>query len=344
MRVQRFCALVVCAGLISAAAGMAAQAQSVAEFYRNKHISLIVYAGAGSTYDIYARVLARRLGEHIPGNPGIVVQNMVGAGGLKAVDYINRVAPKDGTVIGTIGRGLPFEPLLGKTEVPFDPFKLTWLGSMNREVSLAIAWHTSKVKTLADLKQYDLLIPGTGAGADSEIIPLAINNLAGTKFKIIQGYRDTVESALALERGELEGIGYWAYTAIMAARPTWIADGTVNVLFHTGVKPLPGLPNVPAIRDSVSDPTDRKALDFILAREVIGRPFFAAPEVPADRAKALQEGFLAALDDPILRKDAATTKIDIDPVPAQEITALLANVAAMPPAVLTRVKQILNRQ
>jgi tripartite-type tricarboxylate transporter receptor subunit TctC len=329
--------------MVALAASPVVQAQTPAEFYKNKHLNVIVYAGAGSTYDIYARLLAKRLGDHIPGNPTIIVQNMVGAGGLKTVDYINRVGPKDGTVIGTIGRGLPFEPLLGKTEVPFDPFKFTWLGSMNREVSMAISWKTSRIKTLADLRSHDLIIPGTGAGADSEIIPLAINNLVGTRFKIINGYRDTTEAALAMERGELEGIGYWAYTAIMAAHPDWIRDKTVNVLFHTGVKPPPGLPHVPAIRDLVANATDRKALDFMLAREIIGRPFIAAPEVPPDRAKALQVGFMETLNDPLFRKDAETANIEINPVSADEIGQLLREVAAMPPEVFERVKKILNR-
>lgn len=329
--------------LFALAAPWRAQAQSADEFYKGRQISMIVYSAAGSTYDLYARVLARFMGNHIPGQPTLIVQNMVGAGGLKAVEYLYRIAPKDGSVIGTIGRGLPFEPLLGKTEIPFDPFKFTWLGSMNREVSLAISWHTAKVKTLADLKQNELIIPGTGAGADSEIIPRAINSLAGTKFKIIPGYRVTTEAALAMERGELDGIGYWAVTSLMAAHENWVRDRKVNLLFHTGSTPIKELPQVPSIRSAVTDKTDLAALDFLLAREVIGRPYLAPPDIPADRAQALRRAFLATLKDPAFLAEAERAKIDIDPVTAEQVDALLKQVAAMPPAVLDRVKQALGR-
>jgi tripartite-type tricarboxylate transporter receptor subunit TctC len=153
---------------------------AVAKFYQGRQMYLICYSDAGSTYDVYARLLARHMNQHIPGTPSFVVQNMPGAGGLKATDYLYNIAAKDGTVIGAISRGNPFEPLLGGVKTNFDPLKFTWLGSMNREVSLAVSWHTVPVKTIDDLRNRELIIPGTGAGADSQIIPLAINNLAGT--------------------------------------------------------------------------------------------------------------------------------------------------------------------
>src|SRR5215472_12685671 len=223
--------LALAATLLVAFAG-GAGAQTIEQFYKGRQVSLIVFSGPGSTYDTYARLLARHLGGHIPGKPTFVVQNLLGAGGLKTVDYLVKLAPRDGSVIGTIGRGLPFEPMLGKNEVRFDPLAFTWIGSMNRETTLAMSWHTSKVRTFADLKEHELLVPGTGAGADSEIIPLAINNLAGTRFKIIGGYRDTSEGALAMERGELDGLAYWSWSAIMAAHPDWVRDRKVNLLFH----------------------------------------------------------------------------------------------------------------
>ena len=231
----RFAAAAV---LLIAGGTATARAQSVEQFYKGRQLTMLVFTGAGSTYDIYARVLARHFADHIPGKPVIVVQNMIGAGGLKVEQYLYRIAPKDGTVVGTIGRGLPFEPMLGANEVNVDPLKFTWLGSMNRDVSLAMSWHTSKIKTFADLKQHQLLVPGTGAGADSEIMPLAFNRLAGTKFKIIEGYRDTSIAALAMERGELDGLAYWSWSAVMAAHPDWVRDKKINLLFHTGLDPI----------------------------------------------------------------------------------------------------------
>ena len=326
------------------AAGVAgARAQSAEQFYKGRQISMVVFSGAGSTYDIYARLLARHLGEHIPGNPTFVVQNMLGAGGLKVEEYLFRIARKDGSVIGTIGRGLPFEPMLGHNEVNVDPLKFTWLGSMNRDVSLAMSWFTSPVKTFNDLKQHELLVPGTGAGADSEIMPRAFNQLAGTRFKIIEGYRDTPVGALAMERGELDGVSYWSWSSIMAAHPDWVRDKKINLLFHTGMAPLADAPGVPSIRDLVTDPVDRRALTFLLAREVMGRPYLAPPGVPADRTAALRAGFAATLRDPAFLQDAKRTRLDVALVTGEEIDALLKDSAAAPADVIARVKAALGR-
>jgi tripartite-type tricarboxylate transporter receptor subunit TctC len=342
--------LTACAGRIAAAALLiaaamsGASAQTVEQFYKARQLTMLVFTGAGSTYDIYARVLARHLGDHIPGRPIIIVQNMPGAGGLKLEQYIYRIAPNDGAVMGTIGRGLPFEPMLGQNEANVDVLKFTWLGSMNRDVSLAMSWHTSKIKNFADLQQHQLLVPGTGAGADSEIMPLAFNRLAGTKFKIIEGYRDTAIAALAMERGELDGLAYWSWSSIMAAHPDWVRDKTVNLLFHTGVNPIRDAPAVPSIRNLVTNPTDKGALTFLLAREVIGRPFLAPPGLPADRAAALRSGFAATLRDPAFLEDAKRTRLDVSLVTGAEVDTLLKDSAGAPKDVIARVKEALGRK
>jgi tripartite-type tricarboxylate transporter receptor subunit TctC len=327
---------------IMAWAGLA-QAQTPAEFYKGKQIQMMVFSGAGSTYDTYARLLARHMSRFIPGAPTIIVQNMIGAGGLKLVDYLNRIAPRDGTVLGTVSRGNPFDPIMGKKDIDFDPLKLTWIGSMNREVAVAMSWGTSRVKTFEDARKMELLVPGTGAGADSEIIPRAYNKLAGTKFKIVSGYRDTSEAALQLETGELEGIAYWSWSSIISLKPDWVRDRKINILFHTGVGDSAELPGVPRIRELVKDETDRKALAFLLAREVMGRPFVAPPGVPADRAKALRGAFDATLTDPEFLKDAARANVEVNLVTADEIDRLLKDAAALPPAVITRAREALER-
>src|SRR5262245_41907962 len=234
-----------------ASGAVVAAAQTPEQFYKGRQLTMIVYSPAGSAYDIYARVLTRHMGKHIPGNPTFIVQYVVGAGGLKAMETLYRIAPKDGSVMGTVGRGLPFEPFLGRNELKYDPLRLTWLGSMNREATLALSWHTAKVKTFEDLKTTELLVPGTGAGADSEIIPLAFNSLAGTKFKIISGYRNTSEAAIAMERGELEGLAYWSWSALRSIHPDWVRDKKVNLLFHTGTEPAAAIPEVRLIRTLV---------------------------------------------------------------------------------------------
>lgn len=321
-----------------------AVAQTPAEFYKGRQLTMVVFTGAGSTYDIYARLLVRHLGDHIPGKPTFIVQNMLGAGGLKVEDYLYRIAPKDGTVMGTIGRGLPFEPMLGENEVNIDPLRFTWLGSMNRDVSLAMSWHTSTVKTFAELQQHELLVPGTGAGADSEIMPHAFNRLAGTRFKIIEGYRDTSVAALAMERGELDGLAYWSWSAIMAIHPDWVRDKKVNLLFETGVDPIAEVPEVPRIRNLVTNPVDHGALEFLLGREFMGRPFFAPPDLPPDRAAVLRSAFAATMHDPAFLADAKSARLDVTLVTGEQVDALLHESANAPQDVLTRVKEALGRK
>ena len=337
----RLVALSALGFLVSAGSTLA---QTPDAFFRGKQISLYVFSGAGSTYDVYSRLLARHLGNNIPGKPTVIVQYMQGAGGLKLVDYINRIAPKDGSAIAMIGRGLAFEPLLGKNEVNFDPLKLNWIGSMNREVTVALSWMTSKVKTFDDLTKRELLVPGTGAGADSEIMPRAFNNLAGTKFKIIMGYRETTEASLQLETGELDGIAYWSCSSILAAHPDWLRDKKINLLFKTGHKDLPGAPpDLPVIQDLVKNPTDRKALDFLLSREPLGRPVVAPPGLSAERAKTLRESFAATMIDPAFVAEAERSQIEVNPVSGEEVDAILKEAASAPPDVINLVKKVLDR-
>ena len=343
MQIVRNATAVIVAALIFSGGARSAQAQSVEDFYKGRQVNLICYSAAGSAYDVYARLLTRHLGKHIPGNPTFIVQYMVGAGGLKAIEYLYRIAPKDGSVFGTVGRGLPFEPFLGKNEIKYDPLKFTWLGSMNREATLAMSWHTSKIKTYEDLTKNELLVPGTGAGADSEIITRAFNNLAGTKFKIISGYKNTTEAALAMERGEIDGLAYWSWSAIAAIHPDWVKEKKVNLLFHTGTAPIPEIPDVPLIRNLVKDAANKQALEFLLAREILGRPFLAPPDLPPERAAALREGFAATLRDPEFKQDAEKAKLDFDLVTAEEVDGVLKAAANAPSDVIDRVKQALGR-
>ncbi|MFM1814977.1 MAG: hypothetical protein RLZ98_1672 [Pseudomonadota bacterium] len=333
----------VVAGAALALGSSAASAQGPEDFYKGRQMTMVVYSGAGSAYDTYGRFLVRYMGKYIPGNPTFVTQNMQGAGGLKAAEYIYKIAPKDGSVISMLSRGMPFDPVLGKNPIKIEPLNFTWLGSMNREVVLAISWHTAKVKTLDELLKTELLTPGTGAGADSEIIPLAYNNLVGTKFKIISGYRNTTEAALAMERGELDGIAYWSWSAIKP-REDWLKGKKLNLLFHTGTKDHPELPGVPLIRNAVKDPLNKKALDFVLARELLGRPVAAPPNIPADRAKVLRAAFAKTLKDPEFLKEAEKRKIEIDLVDAAEVDQILKTAIGAPKDVIERVKQALGRK
>ena len=335
-------------GLALGAAALPANAQttqSVEQFYKGRQIDLIIYTANNSAYDLYGRLLIAHMGRFIPGNPTFVPKNMVGAGGLTASRYLYTVAPKDGSVIGTVGRGLAFDPILGRNELGLDFLKFNWIGSMNRESTVALAWNEPrvKVKTFEDLQKMELLVPGTGAGADSELIPVALNFLAGTKFKIVKGYKNTGSAAMAVEGGELEGIAYWSWSALRSSHMHWITDNKIHMLFHTGDRVHPEIPKVRLIRDLVTEPTKKAALDFILAREILGRPFLAPPDVPADRVKALRDAFDATLNDKEFLIDAERRRVEINLVTGAEVDQLLKTSAAAPKAVIDAVKEALGQ-
>jgi tripartite-type tricarboxylate transporter receptor subunit TctC len=319
--------------------------QSVEQFYKGRQIDLIIYTANNSAYDLYGRLLIAHMGRFIPGNPTFVPKNMVGAGGLTASRYLYTVAPKDGSVIGTVGRGLAFDPILGRNELGLDFLKFNWIGSMNRESTVALAWNEPrvKVKTFEDLQKMELLVPGTGAGADSELIPVALNFLAGTKFKIVKGYKNTGSAAMAVEGGELEGIAYWSWSALRSSHMHWITDNKIHMLFHTGDRVHPEIPQVRLIRDLVTEPTKKAALDFILAREILGRPFLAPPDVPADRVKALRDAFDATLKDKEFLIDAERRRVEINLVTGAEVDKILKTSAAAPKAVIDAVKEALGQ-
>lgn len=316
--------------------------QSVEQFYKGRQIDMIIYSANNSAYDFYARLLIAHMGRFVPGNPTFIPKNMIGAGGLKASEYLYKIAPKDGATIGTVGRGLPFDQVLGRNEMGIDFFKFNWIGSMNRESTLALSWNTSNVKTFEDLQKMELLVPGTGAGADSELIPVALNSLAGTKFKIIRGYKNTTDAALAVERGELEGIAYWSWSALRSSHLHWVKEGKINMLFHTGDRVHPEIPQVRLIRDLVTDPVKKQALDFILARELLGRPFLAPPGVPTDRVKALREAFVKTLQDKEFLADAEKRQAEINLVTGEEVEDVLRKAAAAPKNVIESVKTALE--
>jgi tripartite-type tricarboxylate transporter receptor subunit TctC len=342
---MRFKAVLAACGLFAFLNPTSVQAQSdsLAKFYQGKSVNVIIFQGPGTTYDVYARLLARHMGRFIPGTPSLIPQNMIGAGGLKATEFLYGIAPKDGSVFGEISPGNAFEPLLGGAKVEFDPLNFTWLGSMARNVSVGVSWHTQTFKTVDDVKAREMISPGTGAGADSEIIPIALNTLVGTRFKVIPGYPGIANAALSMERGELDGIAYWAWTGVKSSHPDWVRDHKLNIIYHTGAKNPPDLPNVPRIRDYAKSEIDHEALDLLLARETLGRPFLAPPALPADRAQTLRAAFAKTLADKDLHADAAKVQADIDLVSADEVTSLLKQIFAYRPEVIERAKDALKR-
>lgn len=235
----------------------AAAADPVADFFAGRQITVTVGAGAGGGYDLQARLMARHLGKHIPGNPTLIVQNMPGAGSLQAANFIYNSAPADGTAIALLQRGMLLVKLINPTGVRFEIDKLNWLGSLNSEVGVVLAWHTTPHKTARDLFDKELIVGGI-VGVDPETTPLLLNAALATRFKVVNGYNTTAQIALAIERGEVQGIGDWSWSSVKAVRPNWLRDKLVNVLMQVGLQKEPELPDIPFALDLVRDEADRK--------------------------------------------------------------------------------------
>jgi tripartite-type tricarboxylate transporter receptor subunit TctC len=330
------------AAIILFTATMAAQAQDVADFYKGKNVELYVGYSVGGGYDLYARVLARHIGSHIPGNPTIVVKNMEGAGSLRLANWLYRIAPKDGSVLGMIGRGTGFDPLLGQKAALFDATKFTWIGSGNHEVSVCVSFEGhGGITTFDDLRAKEMTVGGTGASADTDQFPKVVNGVLGTKMKIVTGYPGGNDVVLAMERGELQGRCGWSWSSVKATHGSWIAEKKLNILVQLSLQKHPDLPDVPLIIDLAKTDEDRQILKLIFARQVMGRPFLAPPGIPAERVDALRKAFMATMTDPDFMADAEKSQLEVNPVPGDEVQKLVAEIYRTPPAVAQKAAQLL---
>jgi tripartite-type tricarboxylate transporter receptor subunit TctC len=314
-------------------------AQTVAEFYAGKTVSLQVGYTPGGGYDLYARVLAQHLGKHIPGRPSIVVKNMPGAGSIKLATYMHTVAPRDGTEIATIARGLPVEDLLNGTKTNFDPVAQNWIGSMNAEASVCLVMARTGVKTIADMKTKELSFGTQGKGSDSELFARFVGGLFGVKTKIISGYPGTNESILAMERGEVDGNCGWSWTSAVGSRPQWFKDGTAVNLMQFAEKRHPDLKDVPTMSELVKTDAERAQVELVTSRQVMGRPFLLPPGVPADRVAAMRKAFMDALNDPEFKASAEKSKLEINPVSGEEVQALVKRLLATPAEVVAATRK-----
>jgi tripartite-type tricarboxylate transporter receptor subunit TctC len=306
-----------------------AQADAVSDFYRGKTVTIIVGYTAGGGYDLYARALGRHMGKHLPGNPNFIVQNITGAGSLNAANHVYNVSAKDGTVFGTFGRGLPMEPLIGTAKVQFDATKFTWLGSGANEISICATWHTSSVKTWADMLKTPFTTGGEGAGSDPDSYSLLLRNIFGTKLKLVSGYHGTSDIILAIERGEVDGRCGWSWSSIKSTREAWIAEKKLNFLVHISDQKAPELTHIPLITDFAND-HQKQVLRLVTSRQVVGRPFAAPPGVPEERKQALRAAFDATLKDPAFLDEASKLKLEVNPVSGADVDKLLGELYRTP--------------
>jgi tripartite-type tricarboxylate transporter receptor subunit TctC len=311
------------------------QAASVEEFYRDRTVAVLIGYSVGGGYDSYARLLAKHMGKHIPGNPTLVPQNMPGAGSLKAVNYLYAVAPRDGSVFGIVARGMAMEPLL--SDAQFDARKFTWLGSVTNEVSFCASWHTSTVKSWDDALSKEFVVGGNGAGSDPDVYALLLKNLLGARIKLVTGYPGSTDINLALERGEIAGRCGWSWDSLKSRNASWLTEGKINLLVVFAAKRSPEMPpDAPLIVDLVKTEEQRQILNLIMAREILGRPVFGPPGIPADRAQALRAAFDDTMRDPDFLAEAKKSELEVNPVSAAEVDALLAELYGTPKDVLTK--------
>ena len=321
----------------------AAQAQSsVADFYRGKTIDLYIGYSVGGGYDVYARLLSRHLGKHIPGNPTVVARNMEGAGSLRLANWLYNVAPKDGTAIGAVSRGAAFDPLFASPGAQFDAAKFNWIGSANDEVSICTTWHTSTTKTVQDMLKNPVAMGGSGGAADTDQFVHVLNGVFGGKMKLIAGYPGGNEVNMAMERGEVEGRCGWSWSSVLSTHPAWYREKKINVLVQLSLSKHPDLPTVPLVLDLARNDTERQILSLTFARNVMGRPFVAPPSVPADRVEALRKAFMEAFNDPALRAEAEKAQLEINPVPGGQIQKIVLDAYATPPDIVKKTGDFLK--
>jgi tripartite-type tricarboxylate transporter receptor subunit TctC len=330
---------------LAVAGTMPADAQSVAEFYRGKRLTIITSASVGGGYDQYARLLAKHLSRHIPGEPAIIVQNMVGAEGLRAANFLYNVAPQDGNIIGGLSRntGLARFYDFNNAAIQFDVRKFHWLGSPQQEIGLFILSARSAAGSIDELKRREITISSTARNSPSSIYSRILNATVGTRLKPIEGYEGSQACLMAVERGEVDAHVSGGSSAPFRARiGPWLARGEAKVIMQMGMARDAAFAEVPTALEVVSAPADRQLFEIAFTEQVMGRPFVLPPGVPRDRVTALRAAFDATMKDPVFLDDARLQHAEIDPVGGEAINALLERVYAAPPEAAARIRELVK--
>lgn len=319
--------------------GTALAQDATADFYQGKNIDIYVGYSAGGSYDAYARLVGRFLGEHIPGKPRVTIRQMAGAGSRIAANYVYNIAPKDGTVLATADQAMPVQQAVGDPDIKFDTSRFNWIGNPTADNNLLVVWHTANVKTLDDIKKKEVILASTGINTSSQYAQ-ALNSIAGTRFKIVLGYPGAAEMGLAMEKGEAHShTAPWA--AWKASKPDWIRDKKIDIIFQVGLNRSRELPDVPLFMDYAQNDLDRAALRLFSAAAAIGRPLFTTPGVPQERVAALRKAFDETVRNPEFLKAAAQSKLDVDPVSGVELQRIVSEIVNAPKEVTARLSAII---
>lgn len=301
-------------------------------------INVIIGFDAGGSYDQYGRLVARFIGKHLPGTPTVVAQNMPGVAGLRAAAFLYEAAPRDGTALGMVAQTLALADKLGTPGVRYNASEFNWIGRVTSSVEILIGWHTSKVKSIADAKVIAAPFASTSPGAAAYDYPLVLNNLAGTRFKLIGGYQSATPMMLAMERGETEG-AFTSWNTIKTTKQEWLGRGTINILVQFTETRHPDLPKVPSMVELGATDEDKRILALYASGATVGRSIIAPPRVAPDRIAALRAGFDAMLVDPAFRAEIERTRAEFDPLPGAELQKLIAGFEGLPPAFIERARK-----
>ena len=327
-------------GLACVTASASVLADAVADFYKGKDVELYIGYKPGGGYDGYARLVARHMGKHIPGNPNIVPKNMPGAGSVKLTNWLWEGAPQDGTAIGAVSRGVPFEPLLGNKKAKFSADQFNWVGSANNEVSICATVKSTGIKSWKDLKTREVLTGGNGSGSDTEQFPKLLNAVLDTKFKVVGPYGGGSDIVKAMIAGELEARCGWSWSSIKSKNKDLLESGDLVILMQMSTVKHPELPDTPLVMDLVRSYNSKKETQMLIlmfARQGLGRPYVAPPGVPADRAAALQAAFTATMSDPEFLADAKKGGFDLAPISGDEVAGLVNTAYQTPDSVIQEV-------
>jgi tripartite-type tricarboxylate transporter receptor subunit TctC len=327
-------ALLPCLMLAAALlAPKSAMADAVADFYHGRTLTLYVSFPPGGGYDIYARVLVQYFSRHIPGNPALVIKNMEGGSGVKAAGYITTITPQDGTSLGMFLDTLTLGKVLGGPG-EFDPVKLVWIGRMVSTATVAMVWHTAAAQSIEQAKQREVIIAASIPSNSSSYIPTALNDLIGTKFKIVRGFPGSPPMALAMERGEVDAIGGISLESIQLSKQDWLTESKAKVLYAHGARRIKELPDDPALPELAIDDKSRRILELLGGGPDIGRSIVAEPGIPAERAQALRRAFTATMEDPDFAADMHKRHLGIEPLSGEEVQRIVAAAVATPKALV----------
>ncbi len=335
--VSGLCASALMACIFSASS--AALADPVADFYSGKTITLIISAGTGGGYDTNARLVARHLGKHIPGNPTIVPKNMPGGGHLVAANYMYNVAPKDGTAIATLLPAFVSYQILDGKQVEYDAAKFNWIGASDVDNHNLYVWHTTGVHSIEDAKKKEVLMGSTGAGSYTGLYPTLLNNLVGTKFKIVSGYKSTAEIHIAMERGEVQGRAGNLFSSLLSQNRDWLDGKKINLLMQVGSKRDPNFKDVPLMTELTTNPEAKRILTIYSGDVALGRSFITTPGVPADRLAALRKAFDETMADPEFLADAKKLNLEIRPLGHADLTAAAMEILSTLPELIEKAKK-----